>query len=127
MQTTKVTMLRNPASSAKCNLSEGETGYVPSSQAEWLVAMGLAVLVDAPKEIKAKKEAAVAAKAERVGEVLATAKDGAEREKIVLELVKTSKTGSDLAAIAQAWGLEGKVKSGFIHRWAKQYKIGFRK
>jgi hypothetical protein len=56
MQTTKVTMLRNPASSAKCNLSEGETGYVPSSQAEWLVAMGLAVLVDAPKEIKAIPE-----------------------------------------------------------------------
>ena len=56
MQTTKVTMLRNPASSAKCNLSEGETGVVPSSQAEWLVAMGLAVLVDAPKEIKAIPE-----------------------------------------------------------------------
>lgn len=52
MQTTKVTMLRNPASSAKCNLSEGETGDVPSSQAEWLIAMGLAVLVDTPKEIK---------------------------------------------------------------------------
>ncbi len=80
-----------------------------------------------PKEIKARKEAAVAAKAAKVGEVLATAKDGAEREKIVWELAKTSKSATDLSALAMAWGLEGKAKSSMIYRWAKQFRIEFRK
>lgn len=56
-------MLRNPASSAKCNLQEGETGEVPAGQAEWLVAMGLAVLVH-PKKIKAIPEPAALMAAE---------------------------------------------------------------
>ena len=51
MSTVKITMLRNPARSANCNLKEGETGEVPAGQAEWLVGKGLAVLVNPPAKI----------------------------------------------------------------------------
>ena len=54
------------------------------------------------------------------------AANGAERERLVNELARTAKTGSDLAAIAAAWGLEGKDKSRMVFKWSKQFNVKFR-
>ena len=53
MATTKITMLRNPASSLGCGLKEGETGDVAPALAETLVRMSIAVVVELPKVIHA--------------------------------------------------------------------------
>ena len=75
MATTKITLLRNPASSLGCDLKEGETGEVSPSLAETLVRMNIAVVVDLPKVIHAIPDEpsivadAVETEAEEVAEI----------------------------------------------------------
>ena len=90
------------------------------------VPYGSASSVLSKAELKEREEARKAERIARVSETLAVAGNGAERERLVLELARTAKTGSDLAAIAAAWGLEGKDKSRMVFKWSKQFNVKFR-
>ena len=76
--------------------------------------------------MKEREEARKAERIAKVSETLSVAANGAERERLVNELARTAKTGSDLAAIAAAWGLEGKDKSRMVFKWSKQFNVKFR-
>jgi len=53
---TKITMLRNPSSDYGCSLKEGETGFVDDPLAKILSDRNIAVVIEAPKIIKAVPE-----------------------------------------------------------------------
>ncbi len=59
----KVSMLRNPADSFGCKLTEGEAGEVPDAIGSKLIASGVAVRIDEPEGIKAVPESPSIAKA----------------------------------------------------------------